>query len=166
MDVTGGGMEAVAGSVPPWSPELGWEGGYPTTCQGGRKRGNAKAWCGPSTSKQPYTPKPSITGTASGSDKELVCNRLGDCNCILTAIKLEEKRKTKKTNKKSPARLTRTHFQRPQSQLMHLICGKNCVKWGSMPVSFPPGPPMPQDLRTEWGQAQRMQTGWTRCLPV
>lgn len=68
--------------------------------------------------------------------------------------------------KEKPARLTTVRFQRPQSLPTQLICGENCLKWGSEPVSFPPGPPAPRHLQTEWGLAQRMQTGWTRCLQL
>lgn len=135
----------------PPEPRAGLGRGVPHCLPGcGRKRGNVKAGCGPSASKDPNTPKPSITGTASGGNKELVCNRLGPYNCIFTTIK--EKKTT--TNKKNPARLTVIHFQGPQSLLIHLTCRENCLKWGSMPVSFPPGPPAPQHLWTEWGQAQ------------
>lgn len=142
-------------------PELGWKGGYLTACQGGRKWGNVKEWCGPSASKHPDIQKTSIPGTTSSSNKELVCNKLGPYTCLLTTIK-----EKKPTTKKTTARLMISHFQRAEPLLMHLICGENCLKWGSMPVSFPPGPPMPQHLWTEWVQAQRMQIGWTRCLQV
>ena len=117
---------------------------------------------GPSASKHPYTPKTSITGTGSSGIKELVCNSLGPYNCTFTTIKAKKKNSTKH----NPARLTTIHFQRPPLLLMRLICRENCLKWGNMPVFIPPGPPVPQHLWTEWGQARRMQTGWTRRLQV
>ena len=161
-EATGDGTEAAADSAS-LDPELGWGGGHPTACWGGSKWSNAKAWCGPSASKHPYTPKQNHPLQVR---QAVVTRNWFATGLVPTTAPSLPSREKNHHHQKTPARLTIIHFQRPQSLLVHLIRGENCLKWGSMPVSFPPEPPAPQHLRTEWGQAQRMQTGWTRCPQV